>query len=49
MDCDIAQLEFNGKVKTAVEEPGQATQESGLETGKLPSRSDSRSEMGDLL
>lgn len=27
MDRDIAQLEFDGKVKTAVEEPGQATQE----------------------
>jgi len=27
MDREIAQLEFDGKVKTAVEEPGQATQE----------------------
>lgn len=27
MDRDIAQLEFDGKLKTAVEEPGQATQE----------------------
>ncbi|MDE3200232.1 MAG: DUF5597 domain-containing protein [Acidobacteriota bacterium] len=27
MDREIAQLEFEGKVKTAVEEPGQATQE----------------------
>jgi hypothetical protein len=27
MDREIAQLEFEGKVKTAVEEPGQATEE----------------------
>jgi hypothetical protein len=27
MDREIAQLEFDGKLKTAVEEPGQATQE----------------------
>jgi hypothetical protein len=27
MDREIAQLEYDGKVKTAVEEPGQATQE----------------------
>jgi hypothetical protein len=27
MDQEIAQLEFDGKLKTAVEEPGQATQE----------------------
>jgi len=27
MDREIAQLEFDGKVKTAVEEPGEATQE----------------------
>ncbi len=27
MDRELAQLEFDGKVKTAVEEPGQATQE----------------------
>ena len=27
MSREIAQLEFDGKVKTAVEEPGQATQE----------------------